>query len=217
MTQQSKRAPFAGDSTRQLNTLRRRFEQHTPGLMGAKREYAVLCPLVEKPDGLHFLFEVRAAQLRQGGEVCFPGGRMEPEETFIDCALRETEEELSIPRQAVTLMGAPDFICNQRGFLLRPVLGLVSAAGMAAMEPSPDEVAEVFTAPVEFFRQTPPEIYEYDLLPQAPPDFPYAAIGIPETYAWSEGRVRVPVWYWEGHAVWGMTARIVQHLVEQWD
>ena len=52
-----------------LEALRRRFDGHQPGLLGARNEYAVLCPLLEQPDGVHLLFEVRAAQLRQGGEV----------------------------------------------------------------------------------------------------------------------------------------------------
>ena len=63
---------------RDLEHLRRRYADHVPGLLGARHSYAVLCPLVERPDGLHLLFEVRSAALhRQPGEVCFPGGRME--------------------------------------------------------------------------------------------------------------------------------------------
>lgn len=139
-----------------LDALCRRFGGHEPGLLGARREFAVLCPLVEQPDGLHILFEVRAAALRQGGEVCFPGGRREPGETAADCALRETEEELSIPPSQVRLLGTPDFLCSQRGFLIRPFLGLVSPAGMAVMAPSPAEVAEVFTVPLAFFQETKP-------------------------------------------------------------
>lgn len=199
----------------ELEALRRRFGGHEPGLLGARHEYAVLCPLVERPDGLHLLFEVRAANLRQGGEVCFPGGRAEPGETPAACALRETEEELSIPRSAVTLLGTPDFICSQRGFLLRPVLGLVSAAGMAAMRPSPAEVAEVFTAPLAFFRDTAPEVYSYDLAPQVPESFPYEAVGISRNYPWAHGRTEVPVWYWQGHTVWGMTARITADIARK--
>lgn len=198
--------------TGELEALRRRYGGHEPGLLGARHEYAVLCPLVERPDGLHLLFEVRAPELRQGGEVCFPGGRMEPGETPALCALRETEEELAIPRSAVTLLGTPDFICNQRGFLLRPVLGLVSAAGFAAMRPSPAEVAETFTAPLAFFRDTEPEIYSYDLAPQVPEDFPYEAVGVSRDYPWAHGRTEVPVWHWQGRAVWGMTARLVREL-----
>ena len=199
---------------RELEALRRRYGGHQPGLLGARHSYAVLCPLVERPDGLHLLFEVRARNLSQGGEVCFPGGRMEAGETPAQCALRETEEELSIPAAEVSLLGTPDFICNQMGFLLRPVLGLVSLAGFAALRPSPAEVAEAFTAPLSFFAETAPEPWRYELVPQVPEDFPYESVGIPRDYAWNHGWVDVPVWYWQGHAVWGMTARLVQDLIK---
>lgn len=192
-----------------LDALSRRFAAHTPGLLGAKHSYAVLCPLVERPEGLHLLFEVRAAALRrQPGEVCFPGGRMEAGETATACALRETAEELAIPAREIMLLGTPDFICNQTGFLLQPVLGLVSAAGMAALTASAAEVGSVFTVPLTFFAQTPPEEFRYDLLPAVPEQFPYAAVGIPADYAWNRGWVDVPVWHYRGHTIWGMTARI---------
>ena len=76
----------------ELEALRRRYGGYAPGLLGARRSYAVLVPLLRTADGLRLLFEVRAAALRQGGEVCFPGGRMEPGETPEECALRDTEE-----------------------------------------------------------------------------------------------------------------------------
>ena len=197
----------------ELERLRRYYGGHTPGLLGKRHEYAVLCPLVEQTDGLHLLFEVRSAAVRQAGETCFPGGRMEPGETPADCALRETEEELAIPRQEVEVLGRPDFICNQAGFLMQPVLGLVSAAGFAAVAPSPAEVGEAFTVPLAFFRETAPEQYVYALQPDVPGDFPYETVGIPADYRWARGRVEVPVWIWQGHVIWGMTARIVADLI----
>ena len=197
----------------ELERLSRRYEHHEPGLLGAAWSCAVLCPLIEGEDGLRLLFEVRSSQVSQGGEVCFPGGRMEPGESPRDCALRETEEELSIPRQEVTVLGTPDFICNQRGALLRPVLGLVSPAGLAALRPSPAEVAEVFTVPLAFFRERPPELRRYELIPQVPEDFPYAAVGVPRSYPWSRGQVEIPIWYYQNHVIWGMTARLVREIV----
>ena len=198
----------------ELKRLANRYKNREPGLLGARQSYAVLCPLVEQEDGLHLLFEVRAANLRQGGEVCFPGGRMEAGERVSDCALRETEEELSIPRQEVTILGLPDFICSQRGFLLRPVLGLVSPQGFAALKPAPAEVAEAFTVPLAFFQQTSPELWRYELTPQVPEDFPYGSVGIPRDYPWSRGQTEVPIWYYQGRAIWGMTARLVRDLVQ---
>lgn len=196
----------------ETDALRRRYCGREPGLLGAHHCYAVLAPLLEAADGLRLLFEVRAAALRQGGEVCFPGGRMEPGETPEECALRETEEELSIPGREVELFGPSDFICNQRGFLLRPIVGLVSSEGLARMRPSPAEVAEAFTVPLAFFRETEPLVARYALKPQLPEDFPYEAMGIAPDYGWSAGSVEVPCWRYEGHVIWGMTARITRDI-----
>ena len=199
--------------TERVEAFRRRFRGRTPGLLGATRAYAVLCPLLDGADGLELLYEVRAAGIRQAGEVCFPGGRIEPGETPLVCALRETEEELSIPRACVTPLGDLDFLYNQRGFLLYPVLGYVSADGLQYLKASPAEVSETFTVPLSFFRETAPELYAYDLIPRPPDNFPYEAVGIPRDYPWAAGRIQVPVWHWRGHVIWGMTARITAYLV----
>ncbi len=197
----------------EFEALAARFRDYVPGLLGAEREYAVLCPLVERPEGLCLLFERRGTGIRQAGETCFPGGRREAGESPVQCALRETKEELSIPRETVTVLGTPDFLASQGGFLVRPVLGLVSPEGYAAARPAPAEVAEIFLVPLSFFRDHPPAVYSYALRPVPPEGFPYEEVGVSEPYPWAEGRVEVPVWYWQGRAIWGMTARIVRGLL----
>ena len=196
-----------------IHDLRRIWAGYTPGLLSAPARYAVLCPITERPDGLHVLLEVRAAQLRQGGEVCFPGGRAEPGESWEDCALRETFEELSIPPEEIEIIGKTDFLCVPGKSLLQPILGVVSPAGMISVIPSSCEVAEVFTVPLDFLRTTAPEIYTYRLKAQIPEDFPYAVVGIPQDYRWAGGEAEVPVWHYEGHVIWGMTARILLDIL----
>lgn len=199
-----------------LEKLKRSLLGRTPGLMDATGQYSVLVPLVEREGGLSLLYEVRAGSLRrQPGEVCFPGGRLEGAESPEECALRETWEELGIPQEEIRVFGKSDFLCSHRGFLLQPVLAAVSPAGLAALRPSPAEVAEVFSVPLSFFRRQQPEVYRYELVPTRPDQFPYGAVGIPETYRWARGTVEVPVWFWEGHAIWGMTARIVRDLIKE--
>lgn len=194
---------------------RRLWGGHVPGLLGAKHRFAVLCPLVEMPDGLHILLEVRAAGLKQGGEVCFPGGRAEAEESFEACALRETFEELAIPPTEVEILGKSDFFCQPGISLLQPVIGLLSPAGFAAVHPAEAEVAEVFTVPLDFLRSTPPDLRCYDLRAQVPEDFPYDAVGIPRDYSWSGGRAEVPIWHYGGHVIWGLTGRVLLDIVRK--
>lgn len=193
--------------------LERIMAGHAPRLQGVEREYAVLVPVAQREGRPHLLFEVRAETLsRQPGEVCFPGGRMEAGEGPADCALRETWEELNIPPSAVRVAALLDPICHQGGFLMHPVLGVVEPGAAEALIPSPAEVKEAFWVPLDFFLERPPARYGYDLIPDVKEDFPYGAIGFPRGYAWKGGRVDVPVYLWEGKAIWGLTGRIVDNL-----
>lgn len=194
--------------------LSRLLEGRTPGLMDATGRYAVLVPLVEREDGWYLLYEVRARSMRrQPGEVCFPGGRMEGAESPEACALRETEEELSIPSSAVRILGRLDFIAHRANFIMYPILALVDAQAVEHMTLNPGEVDEIFLVPVRHLLETEPLEYSYQLIPQPAEGFPYELIGIPRDYRWQPGSENVPVYPWEGHAIWGLTGRITRHLV----
>ena len=197
-----------------LTALERTVKKHTPGLMDMQRGYAVLVPLVEREGELCLLYEVRARALRrQPGEVCFPGGRMEGEESPEACALRETWEELSVPPESVHLLGRLDFIAHRAGFTMWPILGLVDKNGLEALKPSRAEVDEVFFVPLSHLLKCGPAVYEYDLIPAPAADFPYERIGIPRDYRWLPGHESVPVYTWEERVIWGLTGRITRHLL----
>ncbi len=88
------------------------FTSRRPGMIGESRfkKYAVLVPIVDTPDGRSLLFEKRAGSLRrQPGEVCFPGGKLEPEEPPQVCAIRETMEELCIVKEQIAILGPAMF------------------------------------------------------------------------------------------------------------
>ncbi len=195
--------------------LERRWRGHTPRPQGIGREYAVLVPLVERAGTARLLFEVRAETLRrQPGEICFPGGQMEPGETPWDCALRETWEELGIPASAIRYSAALDYLVQPGGLTIYPVLGRVDPAALEDLRLNPAEVKEIFLPPVEFFRTHPPQHYAFSLTPDVPEDFPYEAIGFPQGYPWRMGKHHVYFYPpWEGKIVWGLTGRVVSQLV----
>ena len=94
-----------------LSAIERYYSRHVPTLQEARSEYAVLLPLLQKPDGLHLLYEMRASSLQHHrSEVCFPGGRMERGESPAACALRETWEELGIAPDRIRIFGEADFL-----------------------------------------------------------------------------------------------------------
>lgn len=195
-----------------ISSLRSYYSGHVPSLMGERGGSAVLVPLVRQNGEYCLLYEIRSASVRQPGEVCFPGGKREDGESAVQCALRETWEELGIPESAVTVIGEMDFIHIRAGSLLRPVLGEVDPAALAAMHPAPEEVAGTFLLPLRELKAHPPEVYLYRQ-PVEAPDFPYADAGVPADYPWRPWRLEVPVYHGLPYHLWGITARITMDLL----
>jgi len=107
---------------------------------------AVLVPLVMRPEALTVLLTQRTAH---AGQISFPGGSIEPEDTdSIAAALRETEEEVGLPREYVEVIGRLDTYITSTGFEVTPVVGLVRVPYPS--KPDPFEVAEVFEVPLDF-------------------------------------------------------------------
>jgi len=112
---------------------------------------AVLVPLVNRPEGVSVLLTRRTDHLsNHAGQVSFPGGRSDPEDaTPEDTALRETEEEIGIPRSSVSLLGRlPDHFIPT-GYRVTPVVGWIEPP--ISVNADPFEVAEVFEVPLDHF------------------------------------------------------------------
>lgn len=190
------------------------FRGREPKSLGSYQYYAVLAPLVEKDGELHILYEVRAENLnRQPGEVCFPGGRIEDGESAEECAVRETAEELNIRPEDIRVIAQLDFLHTYSNFTLYSLLGVVDYEVAAGMKVNPNEVKEVFLVPVSFFAENEPEIYCFDVLPNVGPDFPYEKINL-DGYNWRKGKSTVPIYRYGDRVIWGLTARITNHLMD---
>ncbi|MPN64366.1 hypothetical protein SDC9_212138 [bioreactor metagenome] len=75
---------------------------------------------------------------------------------------------------------------------------------------------DTFLVPLSFFRDNPPLLYAYDLVPSPVDDFPYQRVGYQKPYTLRGGRVVVPIYEaYQGYVVWGMTARIVHWLIRE--
>ena len=197
-----------------VDQLQNILRDRTPAPMDATAKFAVLVPLAKLEEELHLLYEVRAATLhRQPGEVCFPGGHMEVGETAVECALRETQEELAIPPSAVRVLGPLDFICHRSGFVLYPILAVVDADAVRNIVPNPAEVDRIMAVPLSQLSRLTPEEYRLELLPTPATDFPYERIGIPRDYPWNRGVDNGFIYPWPEKTIWGLTARITRHVL----
>lgn len=111
------------------------------------REAAVLLALGKSPTGeLSVILTERAAHLSaHAGQVALPGGKLEAGETPAQAAIREAQEEIDLPPSAVLPIGVAEGYLTRTGFVVVPVLALVTAP--AVLRPDPGEVADIFIAP----------------------------------------------------------------------
>ena len=127
-----------------ISKIEKFMENRTPGDIGKRKNCSVLIPLVEIDGKLHILYEQRSTKIKtQPGDVCFPGGVMEKGETPIECALRETEEEIGIPVDKIRVLGQFDSLFEIRNITMHTVIGVIEQESLAELHINPDEVATV--------------------------------------------------------------------------
>jgi 8-oxo-dGTP pyrophosphatase MutT (NUDIX family) len=117
---------------------------------GTPTPAAVLIPIVMREQGPTLLFTQRTDHLTDhGGQVSFPGGRVEATDiSAIETALRETEEEIGLDRRHVEVIGIlPDYFTGT-GFRVTPVVAIVHPPFDVIADPF--EVAEIFEVPLAF-------------------------------------------------------------------
>jgi 8-oxo-dGTP pyrophosphatase MutT (NUDIX family) len=162
---------------------------------GALRDAAVLVGLVPRADAVQVLLTRRNDALRQhAGQVSFPGGRVDPGDAdAIDAALRETHEEVGIPRDLLLPLGYLDPLATVTGFRVLPVVATI-APGYVAI-PDAREVAAVFEVPLDFLLEPANRM---------------------ERHFVHEGRTR-RVWEYRypDQRIWGATASILLNLYQR--
>ena len=171
-------------------------------------EYAVLVPIVTTEDGEALLMEVRSEKVRQPGEICFPGGRIEPGETPAETAVRETCEELGLCPDVITVEGEPGLEMMSDGRKIWTIRARLGISDLGDIKLSEDEVSEVFLLPVEWLRDTPPR--SFDLGRLSDEELPEKLAEYLTHYSGYRIAGKTDYWEYDGHGIWGLTARIIR-------
>ncbi|MDX6690733.1 MAG: hypothetical protein QOG15_2190 [Solirubrobacteraceae bacterium] len=170
-------------------------DQSRPRHVHGRTQAAVLVPLYVQDGALHAVFTRRHDEMRRHpGEISFPGVRLdEHEDDLATTALREAEEEIGLPREAVELLGpltpTPTVATS---YAIYPFTGLIAAGHV--WTPSAREVDEVLELRLADLRTR----FERRRLVRR---------GIP---------FRTHVYTLDGdRIIWGATARIVSELLDR--
>jgi 8-oxo-dGTP pyrophosphatase MutT (NUDIX family) len=154
---------------------------------------AVLVPIVDRGEA-HLVFGKRTETVgRHKGQIAFPGGAVDPADaSLLDTALRESEEEIGLPRSAVEALGAlDDTETFATQFVITPFIALVREP--VAWQPDGREIEKVI-------------------------EVPFAALAAEGSFRvehWERDGVHRPVYFFDyhGETIWGATARILMHYV----
>lgn len=158
---------------------------------------AAVLPLLYPRDGVpYLLFTRRSSELtRHRGEISFPGGSRDPgDANSAETALREAWEEIQLPRETVTVLGAlSSNFTVVSNFWVTPVVGWLPD-GLPPLVPNPAEVAEIIEAPVAALAD--PAIFHEEI--------------------WTREGLPHPVHFYDfgQYRIWGVTAFILSKLLD---
>ncbi len=162
---------------------------------GAK-EGAVLLLLYEKKEEIYLVLTQRHTyEGAHSGQISFPGGKVEAEDNSVeDTALRETEEEIGIPKASVQVLGRlTDLFIIASNFNVRPVVGYLNNEPDFIIDAREvDHIIEVKLA---------------DLLGDS-------IIGSKEMLFKGTYKIQAPYFNFNGHHVWGATAMMLAEFKE---
>lgn len=173
---------------------------YPPGLIANElRHAAVLIPLFFKKNGWHVLFIHRTANQYDphSGQVAFPGGATEASDPTPEAtALRETEEEIGLKPEDVTILGQLNDFLTITSYRVTPIVARIPWP--YPLKLAQDEVSRVFSIPLNWLADSANhEVKERKLPP------PYESI---------------PVIYfkpYDNELLWGASARFIIGLLEQ--
>ncbi|WP_404282968.1 NUDIX hydrolase [Exiguobacterium aurantiacum] len=174
---------------------------------------AVLIPLVEVDGAWHVVFEVRAHTMRrQPGEISFPGGRLDPGETPVEAAIRETSEELLLALSDIEVIGRLQPLATPHRQLIYPFVGVIP------LRPDvhhTDEVDHLFSIPVETLLLLDPFHGEMEWTMNPDQNIPFERMANAKAYEKRVIKMKEPFYEHEDYIIWGLTGKILTQFIKR--
>ena len=127
------------------------------------------------------------------GQIAFPGGKMDDTDANpAETAIRETEEEIGVPKSSIEVIGTlSQLFIPASNFLVIPHIGVIKQ--QPKFFPNPDEVRSLIPVTISSLLKLKQDIREF-----------------PTSY----GLLQAPYFALKGHAVWGATAMMISEFRE---
>ncbi|KMO86496.1 NUDIX hydrolase [Megasphaera cerevisiae DSM 20462] len=174
---------------------------------------AVVVPVIYIDGAAHLVFEVRSSTLDwQPGEICFPGGAIEPSDDSAEAAaLRETEEELGIHSSRMYVWGPLDYVESPVGVTVWPFAAYLDTT---AFKLSKNEIDHIFTVPVGWFEDHKPTEAKIELATRPADGFP-VGLELSGQTEWEKRQTyNVYIYHYNGYKIWGITAHIIRNFLD---
>ena len=195
-----------------------------PEVLGKDKYFnsAVLIPLIYINNEYNFLFEKRSSNIRQGGEVSFPGGEFDSvkDKDYRSTAIRETIEEIGIEANIINIIGRMGTFVGPMGVTVDPFVGVINLNNLNDIKIDRKEVERVFIIPVSYFMEKKPLEYfvNFEVHPykksvdgRVVELLPVKKLKLPNRYSkpWKGRKHRILVYETSEETVWGITAELV--------
>ncbi len=191
------------------------LRQRNQGILGQEQAFksAVFLPLVDIDGETCILFEKRAANLKmQPGEICFPGGSIDPSDLSpAHAAIRETSEELGVQYEDVSLIAPLDIVISPFSAIIYPFVGYVH--NLQNIKLNNSEVEEIFFVPLNYLLAYQPSEHKLRLSVKFPENYPFELVPGGKNYPYRDGIIPQQFYIWQDRIIWGLTARILHHFL----
>lgn len=198
-----------------INDIKNIIEKSEPQPMDEDFRFSVLLPIIEIDGELNLIYEVRSKSIRQPGEISFPGGKIEENESPEYAAVRETSEELGIAMENIEIISEMDYATSKSGSFVYTYLGCINNIKPHEIKYNNDEVSEIFYVPLTYFLENEPEKYFMNYYPKADNDFPYHMVNEGNKYNWESLRYPVYFYKYKDYIIWGLTAKITYSFIKK--
>tara|TARA_Y100001968_G_C19429664_1_gene756267 strand:+ start:1820 stop:2452 length:633 start_codon:yes stop_codon:yes gene_type:complete len=176
-----------------FSSFEKNYDLNSCTVLNKHTKAAVLCLLEVHEKNLNIILTLRSRNLKDHpGQISLPGGKVSDMESFSECALRETYEEIGLKSTNISILGELNYYLSGSNFLIKPIVGIINGAYKISLNKY--EVEKVIPFPIKYL---------------------FNKKNLTKSF-YTDKRNNKKMYYydinWNDERIWGTTAIILVHL-----